>query len=140
MTPVGLRLFQSRFMRFALVGGAGFVVNEAVLVACLEAVHLNKYQAWLPAFLVSVTFTWWGNRTLTFREFAAKRGLALEWASFVAANSMGAVANAGMYYALVRFAPPPLGNPLVALAAGTLTGLAFNFAASKRFVFRDRSS
>jgi putative flippase GtrA len=134
------RLLRSRFLRFALVGGAGFVVNEAALAAALRLGHLDKYSGWLCAFLVAVTFTWWGNRTLTFRDIAARKGLLGEWAAFLVANSLGAVANFGVYSALVTFAAKPFGDPFVAVAAGTLVGLMFNFAASQRFVFRDQST
>lgn len=130
---------ESRFLRFAIVGGAGFVVNEAALYVVLHAANLDKYSAWFAAFLVSVTFTWWGNRALTFPELAVRERLLREWAAFVVANSLGAAANFAVYFALVTFAPPPFGNPLVAVAAGTLAGLLFNFTASRRFVFRGRS-
>ena len=134
------QIFRSKFLRFALVGSLGFAVNEAALYVCLGLGHLNKDQGWLPAFLVAVTFTWWGNRTITFRESAADRGLLAEWAAFLAANSIGALANALVYFTLIHFAPPPISYPLIALAAGTLTGMAFNFVASQRFVFRKKSA
>jgi putative flippase GtrA len=134
------RLLGSRFLRFALVGGAGFVVNEAALAIMLRVGHLDKYSGWLAAFLVAVTFTWWGNRTLTFREVAARKGLLSEWITFLIANSLGAAANFAIYSALVTFAARPFGDPFVAVAAGTLVGLVFNFAASKRFVFPDQST
>jgi putative flippase GtrA len=133
------RVLGSRFLRFALVGGAGFVVNEVALAIALRLAHLDKYSGWLAAFLVAVTFTWWGNRTLTFRDFAARKGLIGEWAAFLLANSLGAAANFAVYSALVTFAARPFGDPFVAVAAGTLVGLVFNFAASQRFVFRDQS-
>lgn len=133
-------LLRSRFLRFALVGTAGFVVNWTVLYLALHLAALDKYSGWLVSFLVAVTFTWWGNRTLTFREHAARRGLLREWTTFVVANSLGAAVNFGTYFALVTFVRPPLGNPLVAIAAGTMVGLVFNFATSKRFVFRGPSA
>jgi putative flippase GtrA len=133
------RLLQSRFLRFALVGSGGFVVSEIVLWLALHVAGLGKYSGWLVCFLVAVTFTWWGNRTLTFRAEAARRGLLREWAVFVVANSLGAAANFGTYFVLVTFLPWPLGDPQIAIAAGTIVGLVFNFTASKRFVFRGRS-
>jgi putative flippase GtrA len=134
------RLFRSKFLRFALIGTLGFLVNEAALYLCLRLSHLNKDQGWFPAFLVAVTFTWWGNRTITFHEHAADKGLLGEWAAFVLANSVGALANAAVYFSLVHFAPPPVSNPQLALAAGALTGMLFNFAASQRYVFRKNSA
>jgi putative flippase GtrA len=130
------RLFNSRFLRFGLVGGAGFVVNEIALAGALRLGHLDKYTGWLAAFLVAVTFTWWGNRTLTFRSHATRTGLLREWATFVIANSLGACANFAVYFALVALAAAPLNNPLIAIAAGTLVGMVFNYMASLRFVFR----
>lgn len=130
------RIANSRFIRFACVGGAGFVVNEAALYLALRA-GLDRYSGWFVAFAVAVTFTWWGNRTMTFRDRAARDGLFAEWARFVIANSFGAAANFATYSALVNFAPMPAANPYAALAAGTLVGLLFNFVASQRFVFRN---
>jgi putative flippase GtrA len=134
------RLLQSRFLRFALVGGAGFLVNSATLYAVIYLVHVDKYGGWFPAFLVAVTFTWWGNRTLTFRDVASSKGLFREWAIFLVANSFGALANFAAYSALVKFAPHPLSYPLAANGVGTLVGMVLNFVASKHFVFRDQSA
>ncbi len=130
------RLHEIRFLRFALVGTAGFAVNEFVLYLVLRFAGLDKYEAWFPAFAVAVTFTWWGNRTLTFRERAATRGVAREWLAFVLASSLGALANLTVYYLLVTYVAAPWGNPLIANVAGTLVGLIFNFTVSSRFVFR----
>jgi len=131
-------LEQSRFLRFAVVGGAGFVVNEAALWIALNLLHLGKYGGGLFSFLCAVTFTWWGNRMLTFRDQAAQgaRGMAVEWAKFVAANSLGFAVNYGVYAGCVAFAPTPLNSPYVALALGTIVGLVFNFTLSQRLVFR----
>jgi putative flippase GtrA len=133
------RLEKSQFLHFAIVGGTGFFVNEAVLFVFIKLLHLNAYAAGGLAFLVTVTYTWMGNRLLTFRSEAAKgvRGMALEWAKFVAANLLGFVANYSTYSALVMFARAPLNSPYLALACGTLVGLLFNFTLSKRLVFRD---
>lgn len=129
------RLHHVRFLQFALIGTLGFLVNELVLFVALH-LGLNKFQAWFPAFAVAVTFTWWGNRSLTFRDRAAKHNIALEWLTFVFTNGFGAGANFGTYFLLVKYVPPPVGNPLFANAIGTLVGLVFNFAVSSRVVFR----
>ena len=130
------RLTQSRFIRFGMVGGGGFIVNEAALWVVIALAHVGPKLAQIPAFFVAVTFTWWGNRVLTFSAHAAQSGLFREWAKFLAANGLGAVANYALYVSLLTFAPAPLNIPYLALAAGTLLGLVFNFTLSKRFVFR----
>lgn len=133
------RLHQVRFLQFALIGTAGFLVNECILFIALH-IGLNKYQAWFPAFAVAVTFTWWGNRTLTFRDRAATHNIAMEWLTFVLTNGLGAVANFGTYFLLVKYIPSPAGNPLLANVIGTLVGLVFNFTVSSRVVFRHKKS
>jgi putative flippase GtrA len=125
----------SAFLRFALVGGAGFVVNAGALWIALHLLHLGKDVAWFFAFVPSVTFTWWGNRTFTFHEHASSglRATLHEWARFVATNGFGAIVNYAAYEALIHWTAV---NPYIALAAGVLAGLAFNFTLSKRLVFR----
>jgi putative flippase GtrA len=86
--------------------------------------------------MAAVTFTWLGNRTLTFRDRAARTGLWREWATFVAANAIGGCVNLSVYTALVTFAPPPFDNPFLAVFAGVLAGLFLNFTLSSRVVFR----
>jgi putative flippase GtrA len=129
---------RSRFLKFTLVGAAGFVVNEGALWFALHGLRLNAYAAGIFSFLVTVTFTWWGNRVLTFAEHAAKglRAIFTEWLSFVAANGFGFLVNYGVYAALIATGPKPLNNPFVALAFGTIAGLLFNFVLSSRIVFR----
>ncbi len=129
---------QSKLIRFGAVGGAGFFVNEAALFVAKGALHLGDHAAWLFGFAVAVTFTWWGNRTFTFHEHKSHghTGMLGEWARFVATNSIGAVANFGVYSLLIEFAPWPLKVPYVALFFGVLVGLIFNYTLSKKLVFR----
>jgi len=132
-------LSRSRFLRFGLVGGAGFVVDKGVLALAHYLAGLDRFSARAISILCAMTFTWWGNRTLTFADHAATGGaaeLAREWFRFVLANAVGAVVNYGSYSLLVSLAPAPLNNLLLAAAVGVGIGLVFNFTLSKRFVFR----
>jgi putative flippase GtrA len=132
---------QSRFLRFAIVGAAGFVVDEGVLFTMQRFAGLDPLVARAISIFAAMTFTWWGNRTLTFREHAASGLLAVswEWLRFVAANLVGALVNYGSFATLVHFAPAPANNPYLATAIGVGIGLLFNFTLSKRLVFRPRS-
>lgn len=125
-------------MRFAVVGGTGFFVNEAILYLFVHVFRVEPYAAGVLAFVVTVTYTWSGNRLLTFRDKAAHgaRAMLEEWAKFVGANLFGFVANYSVYVALITFAHPPFGSPYIALACGTIVGLAFNFTLSEKLVFR----
>ena len=132
-------LLRHPFIRFGMVGGAGFVVDEAVLTLFHYGLGLDAYVARAISILCAMTFTWWGNRTFTFAAHAANEStgaIAREWFKFVLANALGAVVNYASFTLLVRFAPAPLSNPLLATAIGVGIGLVFNFTLSKRFVFR----
>ena len=129
----------SPYLRFALVGGSGFVVDETILTILHYGLGIDRYSARAVSIFCAATFTWWGNRNLTFAEHATTGGLgdlAQEWFKFMLANGIGALVNYSVYTLLVSFAPFPFDNPLVATAAGVAVGLVFNFTLSKRFVFR----
>jgi putative flippase GtrA len=136
--PLAATIARSRFLRFTLVGAAGFVVNEAALWIALHGLRFNAYAGGVFSFLVAVTFTWWGNRRLTFSEHAAKRrrSIVAEWLAFVAANGFGFLVNYAVYATLIVVGPKPMDNPFLALAFGTVAGLLFNFILSSRIVFR----
>ncbi|MEJ0028503.1 MAG: GtrA family protein [Rhizomicrobium sp.] len=132
-------LLRSRLLRFGAVGAAGFVVDESVLWIFHHLFGLDPYSARVVSIFCAASFTWWGNRNLTFAEHAATGGfvaLAREWFKFMLANGVGAVVNYATYTLLVAFAPAPLCYPVIATAASVFVGLIFNFTLSKRFVFR----
>ena len=134
-------LARSPFLRFGLVGGCGFVVDETVLSILHYVIGIDRYSARAVSIFCAATFTWWGNRNLTFAGHAATGGvleLAREWFKFMLANGVGALVNYGVYSLCVGFAPAPFSNPLVATAIGVGVGLVFNFTLSKRFVFTQR--
>jgi putative flippase GtrA len=131
-------LLRARFVRFGAVGAAGFLVDEAVLTVGHYVFGFDPYVARAVSIFCAMTFTWWGNRTLTFAEHAASGSgeMAQEWLKFILANGVGALVNYGTYTLLVTFAARPLGHPLVATAIGVGVGMVFNFTLSKRFVFK----
>lgn len=126
------------FLAFAGVGALGFLVNEAALFVGVHFLELPTFPAAFLAFLVTVTFTWYGNRTLTFHGSTAVglRAMAHEWVRFIAVNGVGLAANYGTFAVLVTTAPRPFSSPYLALAVGSGVGLVFNFYASRKGVFR----
>ncbi len=130
----------SRFLRFAAVGVAGFLVDVAVLWLALNLLGLDKYSARVLSYLCAATFTWSANRRVTFADRRATGASAMvrEWAAFLLANLGGAAVNYGTYAALVTFAHAPFDSPYLGAAAGSIAGLFVNFAASSRFVFKAR--
>jgi len=132
-------LLPSPYLRFGLVGASGFIVDETILTILHYGIGMDRYSSRAVSIFCAATFTWWGNRNLTFAEHATTGGfsaLAHEWFKFMLANGIGALVNYSAYSLLVSFAPFPLDNPLVATAVGVGVGLVFNFTLSKRFVSR----
>ena len=84
--------------------------------------------------LAAATFTWWLNRTLTFKDEGT--GMLRQWLMFLAANSGGGLINIGISSALIAARV----TPVAAIACGALAGLMWNFLASRQFVFRRRAS
>ena len=123
-----------RLLAFALVGTLGFLVDAGVVLG-LTHVGLGVLTAQAAAFAVAVTVTWLGNRSWTFRDCAGRLTLPQEWARYVSANVAGWVVNNGVYGLLVLAVPFVAREPVWAVAAGSLSGLAFNYTATRRVVF-----
>lgn len=134
-------LLRHAFIRFALVGAGGYVVNAAMLALGTHVLHLPVEAALAFAIFIAMCCTWIGNRYLTFRERRAHgvRGMVEEWLRFVGANLVGALVNYGVAVALVRLGPGLLANPYVAQCLGVLAGLVFNFTLSRALVFKARA-
>ena len=128
----------SQFIRFGIVGAGGYVVDASVLFLMMHVFRFDPYSGRIVSYLAAATFTWIGNRYLTFASQRAHglKAIAREWATFLGANAIGGLVNVGLYATLVRYAPPPVNNPFVAQLFGVAAGLVFNFTLSKRLVFR----
>ncbi|MDA8253411.1 MAG: GtrA family protein [Rhodospirillales bacterium] len=122
-----------QFLRFGTVGTFGFVVDTAVVYATRGV--LGLYGAGLLSFLVAASANWALNRVWTFRGMSSG-ALHRQWAMFLAANSIGFVLNRGAYFTLVTISALCTANPVIAVAAGSLTGMFANFTLSRRLVFR----
>lgn len=123
------------FLRFAAVGIVGYAVDVAALHLATDGLGAGLYLGRVFSFLIAATVTWYLNARFTFA--AARLGLA-QWARFLAANSLGAIVNYGVYAALIAWGGLPRDYPAIAVACGSLSGLAINFLGSRRFVFADR--
>lgn len=123
----------TQFLRFALVGVIGFVVDASILRLVVAAFGINLYAGRLISFLAAATVTWALNRSFTFRHKGAR---AAQWLRFVCANAFGASVNLGTYALMVSTLPLAREYPSIAVACGSLTGMGLNFTLMKRVVFR----
>lgn len=130
------------FLRFAVIGSLGFVVDSTVLALDTNWLGLDPFKGRILSIFCAMVCTWLGNRYFTFADRRALGGVGAmfhEWSKFVAANIVGALVNYGVYAALLHFASAPFDNKYVALVIGVLAGLIFNFFLSKKLVFTGRA-
>jgi putative flippase GtrA len=133
-------------LTFGLIGIGGLLVDMAALAIALHVLGLDFYAGRLFSYLLAVTFTWYMNRRFTFIG-VSRRAALKQWAKFTLANGVGAAVNYGAYVLVLQVGPAillalgleglfsPL-LPYAGVAAGSLSGMVFNFAISKFVVFR----
>jgi putative flippase GtrA len=134
------RVWKLQFARFAVIGTAAFVVDTVVLYGGL-AIGLGLYGGRALSYLVAATFTWYGNRRITFAATRAHgaKAAAAEWIRFLMANLVGGAVNYATYAGLVNLLPVVRAYPILGVAAGSIAGLGVNFTLSKFVVFRARA-
>jgi putative flippase GtrA len=132
------RILASQFVRFAIVGAAGFLMDAGALYAALFF-GAGLYSGRVVSYLMAATFTWALNRQFTFHGSKSSNKLA-EWGRFLLANALGGGLNYLVYAALVSNWNTAATHPIVAVAAGSFAGLACNFILSRTLVFKVRDA
>ena len=126
-----------KFILFGLAGGAGFVVDTAVLYA-LKGM-LGPYGARAISFLCAVLTTWIINRMLAFKGQAAGVPIWREFLHYLGAMILGGAVNYAIYAALVATVPLVAEQPVIGVAAGVAAGMFVNFFLADRLVFRAKA-
>lgn len=126
------RYIPVRFLAFAAVGGLGVFVHMAVLSLLLKALGLEFTVAQAAATAVAMVFNYSVNNVLTYRDSrlhgaAWWRGLA----SFMAACSVGALANVGIATYLFESRT----TWFLAALAGVLVGVVWNYAVTQLYTW-----
>ena len=125
-----------QFVSFGVIGVVGFGVDAGILYLLLQLTPAGFYVGRLVSFLSAVTVTWILNRTFTFRADSGLMRLHHEWLRFLGANSVGGLVNLGVYSLLVARVSVFSAHPVLAVGAGSLSGLLVNFSVTKAYVFR----
>ena len=127
------RVIPTRFAMFGTVGAAGVAVHMAALYTLLWGLGSGFSLAQGCATLIAMSFNFWLNNFLTYRDRRLKRAshIMRGWLSFIAACSIGAFANVAVATALHEYG---LATGLAALV-GIGMGSVWNYALSSRFVW-----
>ena len=132
LTPARLLLLR-QFLRFGLVGAAGFLVDTGVVYGLRGWIGL--IPAGLAAYLAAASTTWAGNRAWTFAG-THKGHPVRQWLLFLTANGAGFILNRGTFMLLVLLVPLCEQHPVLAVLAGVAAGMGANFHLSRKVVFR----
>ncbi|MGO2513019.1 GtrA family protein [Marinomonas polaris] len=138
-------ILKHTFVRFAIVGGAGFLVDLASML--LLSIWLPHLVARGFAFWVAASSNWWWNRTITFTDpkqektSDSKKAAALQWMQFLGSSVIAFVPNWGCYLILMS-QPLATSNstltllwPYLAMIPGILIGMMLNYVFSRYWVF-----
>ncbi len=124
-----------QFIRFGISGVVGFLVDAGIVALCTQTIGMRPIPSQAVAFCVAVTVTWLINRNWTFAGHERNKWLH-ELTRYVASNSLGAAVNNGVYGMLVLTLTIFSRDPVLAVGAGSLAGMSFNFTLAKLFVFK----
>jgi len=123
-----------QFGRFFAVGALGFAVDAGGLLALARA-GLDPLVARALSFLFATLVTYALNRRWTFG--ASGLGWWRGWVTYVAATSLGALLNYLAFAGVVAAFGASSPMLLAGTALGSAIGLFFNYALSRRVVFRE---
>ena len=132
------QLLQQRHpaLKFALVGGSGFVVDACVLMLLYQWLQIDLLVARAAAFFVAASSNWLLNRVFTFsdRDLSGKK--TSEWMRFVVSAIAAAVPNIGIFYLLMLALPETLPWIFFAMGCGILAGYVCNYQLAKHWVYK----
>lgn len=119
---------------FCLVGLSGLVVDMGAFLG-LSAAGVDHRTARALSFWPAVTWTWFGNRRVTFADRRTGAAPTPQWARFACAAGLGAAINIGAYLTLTALVPWFGAHRAVALLAGVACGASINFTLASKVVF-----
>jgi dolichol-phosphate mannosyltransferase len=127
------RVIPTRFALFGTVGALGVIVHFAVLTLLLFVFGEGFALAQTTAVLAAMSFNFWLNNWLTYRDQRLKgaRALLRGWLGFCATCAVGAFANVG----IASFLHSKGVLWALAALAGIVVGSVWNYALSSRFVW-----
>ena len=127
------KIIPTRFALFGTVGAAGVLVHMAVLAVLFPGMTATFWKAQLGAVIVAMSFNFWLNNWLTYRDqrLTGTGALLRGWIGFCATCAVGGFANVAVATLLESRGI----WWFVAALAGIVIGSVWNYALSSRFVW-----
>ncbi len=127
------RFIPTRFALFGTVGALGVGVHMAVLTPLYKLGHVPFTLAQATAALVAMTFNFWLNNLLTYRDqkLSGLRALCFGWGKFCLTCAIGAFANVAVAAMLNANGVHWYAAALIGVAIASV----WNYALSSKFVW-----
>jgi len=132
-TVPGPRKRRRLLTKFTGVALIGFAISAVILHLGLEA-GLRPWSARLVALVCAMNTTFVINGRFVFHALSRQRFIA-QWAAYVTNSAFGNLCNYWIFVTLESSHRPVVGNPYVALLAGSTAAWAINFAGARFLVF-----
>lgn len=123
----------NKYIKFALVGGIGFIVDLTAMILFSAIVPL--FIARLAAFFIAVNSNWLLNRNFTFKQQKSEITLFQEWSKFLCSSCFGAIPNLLCYWLLVTGLSLTGSTAIAAIVPGIIFGMIINYLLADRWVF-----
>jgi putative flippase GtrA len=127
-------------IKFALVGGSGFIVDATVLILLFEVLKLDLVTSRSLAFILAATSNWILNRIITFADADRGGRKSSEWLRFITSALISALPNLGLFFLLMQLMPETLPAIFFAMCCGILAGYVCNYQLAKSWVFKSAKS
>jgi dolichol-phosphate mannosyltransferase len=127
------RIIPTRFALFGTVGALGVVVHMAVLTPLYKLGHVPFALAQATAAIVAMTFNFWLNNLLTYRDqkLTGLRAFCFGWGKFCLTCAIGAFANVAVAAMLNDHGV----HWYAAAIIGVTVASVWNYALSSKFVW-----
>lgn len=124
----------NRFVKFAIVGAAGFAVDAGALALVLKTTALDAFSARIISIAGALCATWMLNRTLTFGK--SGRPLAREAMRYGGVGIAGSVMNYFIYSTVLLAAPQAGAFAALCIASGSV--MLLSYFGYSRLVFQPK--
>jgi putative flippase GtrA len=121
-------------LKFAAVGGLGFLTDISVLHLCLRVVGLTPFEGRAVSLACAMQATFLVNGLVVFRGLNWRNG-GRQWLAYMGGNGLGNLINYTVFAGLVASRLPELSRNGWALVISSVIAYAFNFLCARFMVF-----
>jgi putative flippase GtrA len=121
-------------LKFAAVGGLGFLTDISVLHLCLRVWSLTPFEGRAVSLACAMQVTFLINGLFVFRCLAW-RSCGRQWLAYMGSNGLGNLINYAVFAGLVASRLPEVSRNGWALVISSTIAYAFNFLCTRFMVF-----